>query len=127
MLRTAHPSHKSLYTHPKPTVRHSAELAQIEIPLERLARQLMLFQPLQQQIQFVDALPSADDLSVSLGRNDVHTERHFGTVRVRSKIERLHLRRIAIHQQRPVEIFSQNGFIGSAEVTAPLNLAALGL
>ena len=69
---------------PKPAVRHRAVLAQIDVPVERFPRQLVLFDALQQQIVIVNALAAADDFAVAFGREHIHAQRHFGPLRRRA-------------------------------------------
>ncbi len=60
--------------------RHAAraEAAEVEIPLERFHRQVVLLDPLHQQIVIVQALAAADDLAVAFGRENVDAERAIG-------------------------------------------------
>ena len=73
-----------------------------------------------QQIEIGDALAAADDLAVALRRQDVDAERDFRAVRIRLHVERLHLRRIAVHADRAIELLRQRRLVGRAEVAAPL-------
>src|ERR1700723_595181 len=79
MLQPAHPRHETLDAHPESRVRYAAELAQIHVPVERFARQVMFFQALQQQVQIVDALAAANDFAVAFGRDEIHAQRQFRT------------------------------------------------
>ena len=63
---------------PKPPCGTLPYLRRSMIPVERFARQVVLFQALQQQIQIVDALAAADDFAVAFGRNHIHAQRHSG-------------------------------------------------
>ena len=74
---------------PNPACGTDAVPAQIEIPVERLTRQVVFFQALQQQIQIVDALAAADDFAVAFGRNEIHAQRQFRALRRGLEIERL--------------------------------------
>jgi hypothetical protein len=56
-------------------VRHGAEATQIEVPVERLARQLVLGDARFEPGQVVLALAAADDLAVAFGREHVDAER----------------------------------------------------
>src|SRR5262249_6565504 len=75
MLEAANPRHCALQSHAEAGMRHRAELAQVHIPVERLLRQIVLFDPLSEQLQAGDALPTADDLAVTLRSEHVHAER----------------------------------------------------
>ena len=57
-----------------------AVAAQVEVPLERLLRQLVLLDALQQQVEVVHALAAADDLAVALGRQHVDAQRELGSL-----------------------------------------------
>ena len=49
VIEGAHPGHHALDAHAEARVRHAAVAAQVEIPLERLARQLVLIDARAQQ------------------------------------------------------------------------------
>ena len=85
-------------------MRHAAEFAQIEIPLERAFRQAMLANPLQQQFIRSHALRAADDLAVAFRRQHVYAQRQLSTLGVRLHVKRFYLRRIAMHHDWPVEL-----------------------
>ena len=84
-----HDTH-ALDAHAEAAVRDGAEAAQVEVPLERLLRQAVLLDPLQQQVVVGDALAAADDLAVALRREHVDAERDLRTLRIRLHVERLH-------------------------------------
>src|SRR5207247_5450685 len=64
VLQPADPADDTLDAHAETAVRHRAVFAEIEVPLERLARQLVLVDPLQQQIVVVQSLTPAADFAV---------------------------------------------------------------
>src|SRR5262245_36321617 len=64
MLETANPGHGPLDSHAKAGMRHPAVLAEIQIPLESIFRQLMVTDALQQQVVIADALRATDDLAI---------------------------------------------------------------
>ncbi len=66
MGQLADPGHHALDAHAEAGMGHGAVAAQVEIPGEGLARQLVLGQALLEQRQVVDALAAADDLAVAL-------------------------------------------------------------
>ena len=107
---------------PKPSVGHAAKLTQVEIPLERLFRQAMFVNALQQQFVRGHTLRAANDFAVSLGRKHVDTQCKFRPLRVRLHVKRLHLRGIAMHHHRLIELRRKIGFIGRAQVAAPFKL-----
>ena len=78
---------------PKPPCGTDAEAAQIEIPLERFRRQVVLLDALHQQVVVVEALAAADDLAVALGRQHVDAQRAIGLRRIGLHVERLDRRR----------------------------------
>ena len=71
MIETADPGDDPLDAHTEAAMWHAAESAQVEIPLVGFARQLVLVDAGEQQLVVVDALAAADDLAVSLGRENV--------------------------------------------------------
>ena len=77
MLQPADPRDTTFDPHAESAVRHRAVLAQIDVPVESFLGQIMLFDPLQQQFRIVDALPTADDLSVALRRQHVDSQHHL--------------------------------------------------
>ena len=91
---------------PNPPCGTRAVAAQVEVPLERLLRQLVLLDALQQQVEVVQALAAADDLAVALGRQHVDAQRAIGLVRIRLHVERLHRRRVVRDADRPVELLA---------------------
>ena len=58
MLEPAEPRHHPFDAHAEPAVRDAAEASQVEVPLECVARQVMLFDSLEKQLVVVDALAS---------------------------------------------------------------------
>ena len=74
MLQAAYPSHGALDAHAESGVGHAAELAQIEVPLERLFRQFVLVNALQQEVIRPDTLRAAVDLAITLRRQHIHAE-----------------------------------------------------
>ena len=85
---------------------------------------------LQQQLVRRHALRAADDLAVTLGREHVHAQRQFRPLRIRLHVKRLHLRGIAVHHHRPVELRRDISLVRRAEIAAPLELVlqrALGV
>ena len=106
--RAADPGDDALDAHAEAAVRHGAVAAQVEVPLERLLRQVVLLDPLQQQIVVVEALAAADDLAVAFGREHVDAERDVGPLGIGLHVERLDRGRIAVHQHRPVELLRRS-------------------
>ena len=80
MLQTAHPGDEALDSHTESGVRNAAEAAQIQIPVERFARQMVLVETLQQQFQIVDALAAADDFAVAFRRDEIDAQRDLRTI-----------------------------------------------
>ena len=68
MIQSADPAHHALDAHAEAAVRHAAVPAQVEIPLEGFLRQVVLLDPLQQQIQIRESFATADVFVVSLKR-----------------------------------------------------------
>src|SRR5580698_2487610 len=68
VLEAADPGYGALDAHTEASVRDAAELAQIEIPLERFFGQIMLVNALQQQFVRGHALRAANDFAIAFGR-----------------------------------------------------------
>src|SRR5579864_9750721 len=62
VLEAAYPGHGTLDAHAEAGVGDAAELAQVEIPLERFFGQAVLVDSLEQQLIRTHALRAADDL-----------------------------------------------------------------
>ena len=102
MFKTAYPRHRAFDTHAETSVRHRPELAQVEVPFKRLARQFVFLNALHQQIVTGHALSTSDDFSITFRREHVYAQRQVGTFRIRLHVKRLDRGGVAMHQQRPV-------------------------
>src|SRR4029453_6340946 len=125
MLDPANPADHAFDPHPEAAMRHAAEAAEVEVPLEGFLGKLVLLDTRHQQIVVVDTLAAADDFTVAFGCEHVDAECDLRTLRVRLHIERLNCRRISMHRDRSIETLRDRGFIGCAEVTAPLEWQSL--
>jgi hypothetical protein len=56
-------------------VRNRAVLAQIQIPLKRLDRKVVLLDSLKKEIVIMNPLAAPDDLAIALRRQDIHAQR----------------------------------------------------
>ena len=81
MIDPADPRHDPFDAHAEAAVRDAAEAAEIQVPLERLFRQLVLFDAGDEQIVIVDALAAANDLAVAFRGQHVHAQRDVGPLR----------------------------------------------
>src|SRR5262245_45494437 len=116
MMDTRDPRDEALETHAEPGVRHRAVLAQIQVPAERLEREVMLLETAQQQVVIVDTLAAADDLAVALGRQDVHAQSAIGVLGIGLHVEGLDARRIVGDHDRALQVFGQDRLVEAAEV-----------
>src|SRR5437870_4345289 len=82
MRRARHPRHNALDSHSEARVRKCPVLADVEIPLKAVDGQVVLFQTLKKKVVIVDALRSADDLTVALRRDHVERQRQRRILRV---------------------------------------------
>ena len=73
-----------------------------------------------EHVEVVLALAAADDLAVALGREHVHAQRHLRVVRIVLEVEGLHVGRVAVDDDRPVELVGEDRLLVAAEVVAPL-------
>src|SRR5260370_577735 len=104
VLQTTYPRNRALNTHTKPTVRNAAVFAQIQIPLERVFRQAVFANALQQMIVVTDALRAADDLAIPLRGQHVNAQRQIRTLRIGLHVKRFYLGRIAVDHHRLIEL-----------------------
>src|SRR3954468_15370132 len=109
VLEPADPTYRALDTHSKAGVRHSAELPQVEIPLEGFFRQVVFADLLQERFVISHALRSADDLTVTFGREHVHAQHGLWILRIGLHVKRLHHRRITMHHHRTVKLLRYVG------------------
>ena len=86
--------------------------------------EVVLLEPLHQQVVIVYALAPADDLSVAFGSEHVYTKRQLGPIGVSLQVKRLDRRRIAIDHDWNIDIVPEQSFIGIAEIPAPLDLTS---
>src|SRR5262245_36858245 len=96
VLEPTDPADDALDAHAEAAVRDAAVAPEIEVPLEGFLRQLVLVDPLQQQLVVVEALAAADDLPVAFGCEHVDAERDLGAIRIGLHVERLHRGRVAV-------------------------------
>ena len=75
MLQPADPADHPLDAHAEAAVGHAAVAAQVEIPLERFLRQVVLLDALHEQLVVVEPFAAADVCALALGRKDVDAER----------------------------------------------------
>ena len=57
VLEATDPGDHALDAHAEAAMRHGAEAAQVEVPLEGFLRQLVFLDAVQQQVELVEALP----------------------------------------------------------------------
>ena len=72
MVEPANPLDEPLHAHAEAGVRNRALLAQIEIPVESLFRQMVFLDALPEQVVIGHSLAAADNLAITLGREHVH-------------------------------------------------------
>ena len=73
----------------------------------------------------VNALAAADDFAVAFRREDIHAQRHFRPLRIGLHVERLDRGGKPVHHDGPLELLREDGFVGAAEIAAPLNFGAV--
>src|SRR5689334_17579677 len=96
MVEPADPGDGPLDAKAETGMRDGAVPPEIEIPLERLLREIMLPDPPQEQIIVVLTLAPADDLPVPLGGEDIHGERQLVVLGVALHVEGLDLGRVSV-------------------------------
>src|SRR5258708_765754 len=114
------PGDSALQAQTETRVGNAAVAAQVQIPLERLYRQVVLFQSLNKQIIVVDTLAAADNLAIALRSEHVEGECQIGPLQVRLHIEGFDGCGIVMNHYRPVKAAGNDGFLVAAEVVAKL-------
>ena len=84
VLDAAHPRGAAFNAHAESCVRHAAVAAQVEIPLERLLRQLMQRNLFLQKLQRRGPLAAANHFAIAFRRQHVDTQRQFRPLRDRA-------------------------------------------
>ena len=74
MVEAAEPGYYSLDAHAEAGVGDAAVFAQVEVPLEGVEWEVVVFDALLEEVVAVDALAAADDFAVALGGEDVDAE-----------------------------------------------------
>src|SRR6185295_7097917 len=121
MGQARHPRHEALDAHAEAAVRIGAVLADVEIPLEGLHRQVVLADAREQQVVVVDPLTAADDLAVTLGSDQIEAEHEVRVLRSGLHVEGLEGGREPGHHHRLVVLAGEDGLLVAAEVVAPLD------
>ena len=103
MLQTAHPRDETFDAHAKAGVRNRAVFAQIQVPFEGFARKLVFFQALQQQVQIMDALPTADNFAIPFRGDEIDAQSDLRAVLRRREVEGFDASRKPVHDHGPLE------------------------
>jgi len=83
VVQAADPGDRALDTEAEAGVWHRAIAPQIQEPLERCSRQLMVRERSLERLQVILALAAADDFAVAFRGEDVDTAGHLRVVRSR--------------------------------------------
>src|SRR6266699_7022909 len=83
VLSSANPRHRAFQAQSEAGVRNAAVTAKVQIPVERLFREITFAQPFHEQIVVGNAFAAADDFAVAFGREHVKSESQFGPQSVR--------------------------------------------
>src|SRR5687767_2565574 len=102
-------------------------LADVEIPLKRLDREIVPPDPLQQQVVIMNALRSTDNLPVPFGRQHIHSQSEARILRIRLHVEGLDRRRVTGNDDRPVERLGEHGLLITTKVIAEIDGRSLFL
>ena len=105
MFEAANPRHRALDSHSESGMWNRAVATQIEIPLKRFDREMVLAYPRQQFLVLVNALPAADDFAIPLGRQHIHAQGKIRASRIGLHIEGFERSRISMHDDGAVEFF----------------------
>src|SRR4029077_5775279 len=115
----AHPRDAALDSHPEARVGYRAVAAEIDVPVEQAGRDVVVAELPFEHGRIVLALPAADDLPVTLGREHVDTERDPRVGRIGLHVERLRLDRVAVHHDRTIEGVRERRLLVGAEIGTP--------
>src|SRR5687767_11628405 len=64
VIQSADPADDALDSHSEPSVGDAAEAPEVEVPLERLLREIVLLDAFDEQVVIVQAFAAADDLAI---------------------------------------------------------------
>src|SRR4051794_20903557 len=118
----AYPRHRALDAEAEARVRERAVATEVEVPLECFLRQPVLHDRALEASEIALALSAAHDLAVSLGGEHVHVQRELRVLRVTREVEGLEPDRVAMNDDRAVELVRDDGLLVAAEVVADLRL-----
>src|SRR5688500_15555761 len=104
MLYAAHPGRAALYAHAEARVLNRAVTAQVQVPVEGLFRQTVLFYLLLQELKRSGALAAAYDFAVAFGREHIAAQRQFRPLGVARHVEGFDGRRVMMNHDRLVEL-----------------------
>src|SRR6185437_6840747 len=103
MLKAAHPGDESLDTHAKAGMWHGTKAAQVEIPVEGLARELVFVETFFEKRQIVNPLAAANDFAITFGSDDIDAESDFGAVRIGLKVKCFNFGGVTIDDDGAIE------------------------
>ena len=126
MVQAAEPRHHALDAHAEPGVGDRAVAAEVEVPSERVLRETVGADAGREHLEIVLALAPADDLAVAFGCQHVDAQRQPRIGRIGLHVEGLRGRRIAVHQDRPIEALREHRLLVAAEVVAERDRLAVG-
>lgn len=118
VVEAADPGYGALDAHAEAGVGDAAVFAQVEVPLEGVEREMVLFDAGLEEVVAVDALGAADDFAVAFGGEDVDAEGLAGVERVGLHVEGLEGGGVAVDHDGLVELTGDVGLVGAAEVVA---------
>src|SRR5438034_3385586 len=126
VFQATDPGHGPFNPHAKARVWKGPILPQVQVPIKRFRRKLVLLDPLSEQLETGSALTASDDLTVAFRSQNINAKGQLGSICIRLHVKSLYLGRIAVNQDRAIILLGKKSFVSTAEITAPLDIRAAG-
>jgi len=118
VMEAAQPGHRAFNAEPKSRVFKGAIAAQVKVPLKGRFRELVLLNARAQRFQIVLALSATDHFAVTFRCQNVHAQRKLRIFRVTLHVEGLEIERIAMHDDRAIELRTDRCFFVGPKIVS---------
>src|SRR6185369_3414100 len=122
VLDAAHPRRATLDSHSKTTVRNAAVTSQVEIPLKRFLRKLVQRDLLFEKLERRRTLTTTNHFAITLGREDINTQRQLRSLGIARHVKRFHRCRIMMDHHRSIKLARDIRLVGRTKVSTPFEL-----
>jgi hypothetical protein len=119
VLDPADPGQGPLHAEAETRVGDAAVFSQVNVPFIRLARKIVLFEPLLEEGEIVNALSSADNLAVTFRGQNIHAERQVRPLRVGLHVKSLDLHRKMSDTHRRIKDLRYQCLFRGSEIGSP--------